>query len=129
MYCCYYLLCSLVVFSWVCGSEYIHETEFEIFRSKHDMFQRLKCYPDTSGNKTSKCFPDPEQLCHNNTHTTYNAECVNSTCEYCRCLKGHNTFMISKDNPNHGECKTDEEIVKKSGNYTLNTSTKHGQDI
>ena len=91
----YYVLFSAVLCVWLCGSNGT-ESGFKIFRSERDIF--TKC--------TDSC--TESQPCE-----MYHAECVNATCEYCRCLEGTNTLMIIKDDER--ECKSDEEIVPESG--------------
>ena len=103
----YLVLCSLVLGPWICGSDGIYG--FEIFRSEHDIFTNLKCFFGTI--HSHECFYDLEQSCR-----YYNAKCVNSTCEYCRCLESYSTFIFEND-PIDGDCKSDEKIVPESGNY------------
>ena len=87
---------------WLCGSNCV-ECGFSIYRSKLDIFKNLKC---TDG------------ACSNTTCAMYSAECVSENdCDYCRCLEGRNTFMISANN--QGKCRREEAIEPKSGNdYT-----------
>ena len=94
---------SYVFFSiWLCGSNCV-ESGFKIHRSKLDIFTNLKC---------------TDRACSNTTCTMYGAECVSeNNCDYCRCLEGRNTFMIS--GVDQGVCTRDEYIEPKSGNdYT-----------
>jgi hypothetical protein len=97
----YYVLFSAVLCVWLCGSNGT-ESGFKIFRSERDIF--TKC--------TDSC--TESQPCE-----MYHAECVNATCEYCRCLEGNNTLMIITDDERK-LCKSDEEIVPESGSiYVL----------
>ena len=83
---------------WLCGSDGV-ESGFKIYRSRHDIFTNLNCKDD---------------VCTESHCTMYGAECVSEkNCDYCRCLEGRNTLMISGFH--QGECKRDEDIEPKSG--------------
>ena len=83
---------------WLCGSDGV-ERGFKIYRSKHDTFKNLKCAGD---------------MCTKSHCAMYGAKCVSEkNCDYCRCLEGRNTFMITS--VDQGKCKGDEEIEPKSG--------------
>ena len=83
----------------------------KIFRDEQDIFTNMKC----SGESKSQCTPEQCKI--------YGAECVsNDNCEYCRCLKGRNTFLSlmrssSKGVEMKGNCTSDKDIVPESGRY------------
>ena len=83
----------------LCGSNG-KDTDFKIFRGEQDIFTNMKC----SGQDKIECSP---VQCE-----SYGAECVGEhNCEYCRCLKDNNTFII---NDKEEKCKRDEDIVEES---------------
>ena len=87
---------------WLCRSDGV-ECGFKIYRSKLDIFTNLNC---------------GDGACSNTTCTMYGAECVSkNNCDHCRCLEGRNTFMVGR--VDHGDCKRDEDIEPKSGNYHI----------
>ena len=54
-----------------------------------------------------------EKVCTKSNCSLYGAECVGKeNCDYCRCLEGRSTFMISSDD--QGKCQRDQDIEPKS---------------
>ena len=95
-----YVVFILTVCLRLCGSNG-EDTGFKIFRSEQDIFTNMKC---SGQRKLSKCMSDQCE--------SYGAECVGEdNCEYCRCLKDNNTFII---NDKEEKCKRDEDIVEES---------------
>lgn len=91
---------TLTVYLQLCGSN-SEDSGLKIFRDEQDVFTNMKC----SGPRKSECTSDQCKM--------YGAKCVSDdNCEYCRCLKDRNTFMITDG---EGECKHDEDIVEQSG--------------
>ena len=85
---------------WLCGSNCL-QRGFKIYRSKLDIFTNLNCTDGDSSNTTC---------------SMYGAKCVSeNNCDYCQCLEGRNTFMISE--VEQGKCTRDEDIEPESGNY------------
>ncbi|CAB3997866.1 Hypothetical predicted protein [Paramuricea clavata] len=96
-----YSLFSLVLCLWLCGNNGIDD--FEIFRSKHDIFTNLKC-KDESGLK-----------CNDEQCNLYNANCVGeSNCKYCICSRENKTTFISittEDDTSNGVCNSGDEDI------------------
>jgi hypothetical protein len=98
----HYSLFSLVLCICLCGSNGIDD--FDIFRSKHDIFTNLKCN-DESGLKCSI-----DEQCN-----LYDANCVReSNCKYCICSRENKTTFITKEDDTSdadGVCSGDEDIL------------------
>ena len=96
----YKVLFIVAVCLLLCGSNG-RENGFKIFRTEHDIFTNLKC--------TKKW------KCTNEQCKSYGAECMDTKCTCCRCMKGRAMFMINQDDASNGACQSDEEIVSESG--------------